>query len=331
MRKIRIIALLSSIALFNCTEKKMQQVEGLESTKAEIAVPYFNADTAYYYITRQVDFGPRVPNTAAHDATRQFLVDRLAFYGAKVTEQSFDATAYNGDVLKLTNIIASFNPEAKRRVLLAAHWDTRKVADKDSDRILEPIDGANDGGSGVGVLMEIARILGTGNRQPSVGVDIIFFDGEDNGRPEYENRKANDDLWWCLGSRYWSKNKHQADYTAFYGILLDMVGAAGAQFYQEGYSMRYAPGIVRKVWNMAHQLGYSDFFIKEQGPAITDDHVPVNEIAGIPMIDIIDLDLDGESVFRDYHHTHRDNMDIIDKTTLRAVGQTVLHVLYHER
>lgn len=326
------ITVMALATLMACeTNKGTQRAEGLEEEKVDIPVPDFKAEKAYQFIADQVNFGPRVPNTTAHRETKQYLADQLVAFGATVVEQDFEAKAYDGELLQLTNIIGSFFPEKQKRILLAAHWDTRKVADKDTERVFDPIDGANDGGSGVGVLLEIARILGSSDLKPNIGIDIIFFDGEDNGRPEFEDRMSKDELWWCLGSQHWSRNKHKADYTAFYGILLDMVGARGAQFYREGTSVRYAPSIVRKVWNTAHELGFSDFFIKEDGPGITDDHVFVNEIAKIPMIDIVDFDMDSDRLFRDYHHTHADNMDIIDKATLKAVGQTVLQVIYYEK
>lgn len=320
------------IFFFSCENKRgVQRVEGIEEDIPTVKVPRFNADSAFSFIQRQVDFGPRVPNTPEHQATRKYLVTTLENYGAKVVEQSFEATAYDGEVLQLTNVFASFSPEKEKRILLAAHWDTRKIADKDTERVFEPIDGANDGGSGVGVLLEIARVLHSAKGLPGVGVDIILFDGEDNGPPDFEQRTRNSELAWCLGSQHWSKYKHEKNYSAYYGILLDMVGAAGARFYKEGYSQEYAPSVVQKVWKAATELGFSDFFINEKGAHITDDHKFVNEIAKIPMIDIVDFDMESEKLFREYHHTHADNMDIIDKNTLRAVGQTVLHVIYHER
>jgi hypothetical protein len=213
-------------------------------------------------------------------------------------------------------------------VLLAAHWDTRRIADKDTQRLYEPIDGANDGGSGVGVLLEIARIINSSEIKPEIGIDIILFDGEDDGEPEHMNLRNNSQIWWCLGSQYWSKNTHVSGYSAYYGILVDLVGAKGARFYREGHSMSYGKNIVNKVWNFAAELGYSDFFIMRDAPEIIDDHVFVNRDAGIPMINIVEFSPDFG--FGHYHHTHSDNMDIIDKRSLRAVGQTVLFTIYQE-
>ncbi len=303
-----------------------------EQRPAPLPAPNFNPDSAYAFVARQVDFGPRVPNTAAHTATKRWLVDKLTAYGATVQVQEFDAEAYNGTPLQLSNIIASLYPERQKRLLLAAHWDTRPYADKDSTRTNQPIDGANDGASGVGVLLEVARALQQADTVPRVGIDIIFFDGEDYGEPEREKSDAEsaNRVWWCLGSQYWSDNKHQPNYSAYYGILLDMVGAEEATFYQEGVSERVAPSIVKKVWNTAQQLGYGSYFVNKESPEIIDDHVYVNYDAKIPMIDIVEYEPTNQSYFADYHHTHADDLDIISRETLEAVGETVLHVVYGE-
>lgn len=301
---------------------------GVETAPPDVDFPEFSADSAYSFIQQQVDFGPRVPNTEPHRETREWLVSKFEEYGLEVTEQNFETRAYDGTNLDLTNIIASWNPQASKRILLAAHWDTRPMADKDTQRIDEPIDGANDGASGVGVLLEIARIITSNANQPAVGIDFILFDGEDYGEPEHTNRRNNQQIWWALGSQHWSRNPHQAGYTAYYGILLDMVGGKNARFYREGYSMQYAKNIVQKVWNNAHNLGHGDFFQMRNAGEIIDDHVFVNEIAKIPMIDIIDFSPDYG--FGRFHHTHDDSMEIIDRRTLRAVGETVLLTIYQE-
>lgn len=291
-------------------------------------VPEFSADSAYAFIQKQVDFGPRVPNTAGHRKTKEWLIQKFKEFGLEVQTQEFQAKTYDNQLWDLTNIIASYNPSAKKRVLLAAHWDTRRIADKDTQRIEEPIDGANDGGSGVAVLLEIARVIQESALKPEIGIDFILFDGEDDGEPEHTNMRDNSKIWWCLGSQHWSKTPHQKGYSAYYGILVDLVGAKGARFYREGYSMRYGKNIVNKVWNYASELGYSDFFIMRDAPEIIDDHVFVNRDAGIPMINIVEFSPDFG--FGHYHHTHSDNMDIIDKRSLRAVGQTVLFTIYQE-
>ncbi|WPP48402.1 M28 family peptidase [Catalinimonas niigatensis] len=325
------LILLLLVLLSACSQEPEQTIDQ-ESTdsRPEIVMPEFNADSAYHYIQQQVNFGPRVPNTEAHLATADFLVQKLEGYGADVQIQSFDASAFDGTSLALQNIIASINPGMSKRILLAAHWDSRPFADKDTQQQQNPIDGANDGGSGVGVLLELARLFQS--QPPAVGVDIILFDGEDYGEPEgYEKSKeSSNQVWWCLGSQYWAQNKHEKNYMAYYGILLDMVGAEGAQFYREGVSMRAAPSIVKKVWGKAHELGHGRHFIYENSPEIIDDHIYVNYNAKIPMIDIIEYAPGTEAYFPAYHHTHQDNMDIISKETLLAVGETVANVVYQE-
>jgi hypothetical protein len=328
-------ALICTSGLIAC-DKKERRVEENTSPPPVITVtaPIFNADTAYAFIEKQVDFGPRVPNTQPHRQCGDYLITTLKQYGANVTVQDFVAEAYNGTKLQSRNIIASYFPNATKRILLAAHWDTRHVADKDVVDQNKPIDGANDGASGVGVLLEIARIMQADTMKPNVGVDIILFDSEDYGEPETSQPEdipnRNNKIFWCLGSQYWSKNKHVPNYSAYYGILLDMVGAKGATFAKEGTSMEYAASVVERVWNIAQALGYGGMFINRNSPGITDDHVFVNRDAKIPMIDILDYDSAGEDYFGPYHHTHADNMQIIDKTTLKAVGQTVLQTLYEE-
>jgi hypothetical protein len=180
----------------------------------------------------------------------------------------------------------------------------------------------------VGILLEIARILASDALQPDVGVDIILFDGEDDGEPEYRRQRDHSQIWWCLGSQHWSMTPHRSGYTAYFGILLDMVGGKGARFYKEGYSVQYAKNVVDKVWKYAHDLGHSDFFPMRRAEAITDDHLFVNENANIPMINIIEYSPDYG--FGHYHHTHADNMELIDRKTLQVVGETVLFAIYQE-
>ena len=327
------VVLLTGSLLAGCDSTTTPNEPPPAARKASLPTPDFQADSAYAFIEQQVAFGPRVPNTAAHRECQEYLVNRFTAFGAQVQTQDFEAEAYNGTALQLSNIIASFYPEQRKRILLAAHWDTRPVADKDTQRPNEPIDGANDGASGVGVLLEIARALQGADTVPRVGVDMILFDGEDYGEPEGQKTaraEHTNTVWWCLGSQHWSEYKQPPHYSAYYGILLDMVGAHGATFYQEGVSKRVAPSIVNKVWNTAQQLGFGSYFIPKESPEIVDDHVYVNYNGKIPMIDIVEYEPTSAFYFADYHHTHADNMDIISRETLEAVGETVLHVVYGE-
>ena len=293
--------------------------------KKEVKVPKFDRDSSYSFIQKQVDFGPRVTNSEGHKACKEWLVSKFKSYGATVIEQDFEAKAYTGTTLNGTNIIAQFNPENKSRMLLAAHWDTRPVADYDPDEANhdKPILGADDGASGVGVLIEIARQLSLNPIE--MGVDIILFDAEDYGESGGDDYKT-----WCLGSQHWGKNPHKSGYRANYGILLDMVGAKNARFTMDETSMTFAPAFMRKVWKLGQAMGYGSYFVSEQTQVLIDDHLFVNQLTGIPTIDIINRPMKSETGFGDYWHTLDDNMNVIDKRTLRAVGQTVLAVVYRE-
>lgn len=291
--------------------------------------PRFNTDSAYTFVAAQVAFGPRVPGTAEHAACGDWLVVKLNEFGAEVIEQKAEVTHYDGRNLPLRNIIARYFPEKEKRVLLFAHWDSRPYADEEAEptRQHQPIAGADDGASGVGVLLEIARQL---QHQPTaVGVDIIFFDLEDWGQPSFSDEWVQGE-WWCVGSRYWSEQPHVENYTASYGILLDMVGAAGATFMKEGYSVQYASNIVEKVWSTAAKLGYGNYFLPKHGGYITDDHLPVNQHKRAPSVNIINLKTDTRTGFGPHWHTHRDDMRNIDRNSLKASGQTVMEVIYTE-
>jgi glutaminyl-peptide cyclotransferase len=286
--------------------------------------PTFNADSAYTYVKKQVDFGPRVPNTTAHKKCGAWIAQTFRRHGLTVIEQSFKAPHYKGGEMNGVNIIAQYKPEAKQRVILAAHWDSRFMADQDKTNPDKPVDGADDGASGVGVLLEIARLLK--DKPMELGVDLICFDVEDQGNDSDDEQQDNSRTW-CLGAQHWSKNQHAANYYAQYGILLDMVGAANPNFEKEGVSMQAAPNIVNKVWNIANVLGYGNAFVSTRGAGITDDHFFVITQANIPMIDIINRPGVTPSGFVAHWHTHNDKMSAIDKNTLKMVGQTCIQVL----
>lgn len=301
-------------------DSRQQTITQPVIAEPDIPVPDFVADSAYVYIEKQLSFGPRVPNTGSHVACANWLVKKLEDFGATVTLQPAVVQAFNGDQLNMQNIIASFSPEKERRVMLSAHWDTRPFADEDTARQNEPIPGANDGGSGVGVLLEIARLMG--QNEPTVGIDIALWDAEDYGSSNVPNS-------YCLGSQFWAKNKHKQGYKALYGINLDMVGAENALFPKEGNSMRYAPNAVEKVWRNAQILGYGRYFSLQRTDGIIDDHLYVSSIGGVGMIDIIDQP-NGQGFF-EHWHTHGDDLETISRETLKAVGQTLLAVIYREK
>jgi hypothetical protein len=318
-------------AFFSCKQKTSQSATETEKseTASTIKAAEFNADTAYNFVGRQVSFGPRVPNTKAHKECAAWLESTLKKYAPQVVVQPFTAKAFDGTVLNCKNIIASFNPKSATRVLLCSHWDSRPFADNDPDSAYHrtPIDGANDGASGVGILIEIARQLKIS--PSSIGVDILLLDGEDYGAPQDAGYTGTDD--WALGSQYWSRYPHVSSYSSRYGILLDMVGAENAVFTHEATSMYYAPDIANRIWNIGASIGYSDYFSTERTNAITDDHVYINQLRKIPTIDIIQHDPMTQSGFYQNWHTLKDNMKGISKPTLMAVGQTILTAVRNEK
>ena len=335
MKKMYILVLTSCFLFAATSCKTNKNTSGTEeSEKVVVNVPTFSADSAYQYIQAQVDFGPRVPNTKQHVACGEFLANKLASFGAQVTNQYADVIAFDGTILKARNIIGSYKPESKKRLLLFAHWDTRPWSDNDPDpkNHHTPLLGANDGASGVGVLLEIARQIQ--KEAPVLGIDIIFFDAEDYGIPQFMDKTnmGNTNQYYCLGSQYWARNTHVEKYNARFGILLDMVGGRNATFYKEGDSEKYAKNVNTKVWKKARELGFGKFFIDQVNGYIMDDHIPVNQYARIPSIDIVPNFPDNkQSSFGSTWHTISDNMDDIDKNTLSAVGQTVMAVIYNEK
>lgn len=330
MIALLIVALIAGAAFNFLPSNKAEVSETEEIEKVQPVGPDFNADSAYIYLQEQCDFGPRTMNSTAHDKCEKWIIQKFEQYGCKVTTQKATLTGYDGTPLRSTNIIASYNPEATTRIMFCAHWDCRPWADNDPDSTNwhKPIVAANDAASGVGVMIELARILkGSGLE---LGVDFICFDAEDYGTPQWFEGEDSGDTW-ALGAQYFASNLPEG-YAPRYGILLDMVGGVGAKFYREGMSMQYAPAIVKKVWNAARQVGYGSYFPKDDGGMITDDHIPVNQTANIPCIDVIPYYPDcAQSSFGPTWHTIADNMDNIDKNTLKAVGQTMVQVLFTEK
>ena len=321
-----ILLIFALTGLFACNSNGNTQSETkIISEKKENYIPAFDRDSAFSFLKNQCDFGPRVPNTAPHRAAANYLVNELKRFGAEVIEQNADLIAYDGTVLKAKNIIGVFYPEKTNRVILFAHWDSRPFADYDPDPAnhRKPVMGANDGASGVAVLLEIARQIQ--QHEPAIGIDIVFLDAEDYGEPAFASSNKQDT--WCLGAQYWGKNPHYS-IKPKYGILLDMVGGQNPVFKKDITSLRMAPDILTKVWSAARELGYSDYFIDKQGGAIIDDHVYINALTRIPTIDIIDFS--NERGFPETWHTIRDTPENIDVHTLEMVGKTVMKVLYSE-
>ena len=307
------IVLMSAFLLlsaFSCGGGNKANSTSEQDEKTVVNVPQFDADSAYLYVKNQVDFGPRVPNTKEHVACGNYLASQLEAFGAQVTNQYADLIAYDGTLLKARNIIGSYKPESKKRIALFAHWDTRPWADNDPDEKNHktPILGANDGASGVGALLEIARLVN--QQQPELGIDIILLDAEDYGAPQFYTGKHKEEFW-CLGSQYWARNPHVQGYNARFGILLDMVGGEGSVFMKEGYSEEFAPDINKKVWKAAKKAGYGKTFMDGNGGFVTDDHLFINRLARIKTIDIIPYNQEGD--FTPTWHTVNDNMEHIDK------------------
>lgn len=328
MKYLNILLLLLIISCGNAKKTTTQATAEEEKTVA----PAFSADSAFLFCSMQCSFGPRTMNSEAHDKCEDWIAGKFEQYGMEVMRQKATLKLFDGTPVKATNIIASYRPEATERLLLCAHWDSRPWADNDPDSSnwRKPVIAANDGASGVAVLIEIARQISLGDSL-TMGIDFICFDAEDSGIPQWSEQVETENNW-ALGSAYWAKNLHKEGYKARFGILLDMVGGQGAKFYKEGFSQQYASPIVEKVWTAASKCGFGSFFPNADGGYITDDHVAVNETAGIPTVDIIPYYPDcPTSNFGPTWHTVNDDMDHIDRNTLEAVGKTVMHVICNER
>jgi Zn-dependent M28 family amino/carboxypeptidase len=319
-------ALLVCTSLFAaCVQNKNSNTEVEETKTSKILAPDFDADSALAYVKTQVDFGPRIPSTEAHAKTADYLINKLKSFGAEVFVQKASVKTYDGKSHELKNIIAALYPEKKQRVLISAHWDARPFSDQDSDEQHrnKAFDAANDGASGVAVILEMARKIK--EKLPNVGVDFILWDIEDYGQA---NDTSPNESTWCLGSQHWAKNPPVKGYSPLYAINLDMVGGRNAQFTQDAVSRKYAPDIISKVWSIADEIGFGNYFINVNSGNIIDDHFWINQ-AGVKAIDVIHYS--DASGFYSNWHTQLDNFNNIDKNTLKAVGQTVLETIYREQ
>jgi hypothetical protein len=274
----------------------------------------FNGDSALSYTRAQLDFGPRVPGTAPARKTGDWIVAHLRSTADTVIEQSWIHTTAKGVKLPLRNILARFKPGARDRVLYVTHWDTRPVADSDPDPAKRglPIPGANDGASGVGLLLALADALR--KAPPGVGVDLLFVDGEDYGT-------FGPDVDVLIGSTYFASHLPEPGYKPLYGVLWDMIGDADLKVYQEVKSVEAAPEVVQRVWAQARDLGYENYFDAQAKYPITDDHVPLNK-AGLHVIDVIDIDYVSPEV--NYHHTMQDTIDKVSAKSLKVMGDVAL-------
>ena len=326
--KNSIYLVFSVLLMLSCGNLRKQTVD--DTATLQPVGPVFSADSAYLYCQQQCDFGPRTMNSKAHDLCEEWIVSKFKAFGMEIATQKADLKGFDGTILKSTNIIASYKSELANRILLCAHWDSRPWADNDPDEANHktPVLAANDGASGVAVMLEVARQLPD---TLGIGVDFVCFDAEDWGVPQWSDA-VDDGNSWALGAQYWATNcpKKQAK-TYRFGILLDMVGGQGAQFYKEGMSLQYASSVVDKVWRAAQVVGFGSMFPTQTGSRITDDHIPVNRVAKIPTIDIIPYYPNCEqSSFGPTWHTVNDDMAHIDKNTLQAVGQTMIQVIFSE-
>lgn len=310
-------------ALSSCRPKPLPQAMPSEALP-QVA---FEADSALAYVARQTAFGPRVPGSEANKRCGDWLISELKRHGATVAVQDTTGSDYLGRPLPVRNILGSFRPDRVNRLLLVAHWDSRPWADHDKDKAFQnkPIDGANDGASGVAVLLEVARQLH--RQEPPIGVDILLVDAEDGGTPDHLDAPYRADSW-CQGAQLWGASPAGQDAQHRFGILLDMVGDPNARFPVELYSKSKAPEVVAEVWNVARQLGEGARFVNEDGGYITDDHLYLGRLTAVPVIDIIDYRSGG---FCPTWHTHNDDLQHVSPRALEAVGRVVLTVVMKQK
>ena len=312
------------VLLLLCVSCVKQQ----QSSTTNSQLSTFSADSAYTYIVQQLAFGARVPGTKAHEACGNWLVSELARHGAQVKSQYGTMTNYAGMPQAIRNVVAILEGNTSHAILLCAHWDCRPWSDEEElyENRFSPVMGANDGASGVGVILEIVRQLSIrkskGEFIPSI--QVVFFDCEDMGTPAHFTGVQREHTW-CLGSQLWAKEYNRSLQSIQYGVLLDMVGDPSATFPKEYFSMQYAGAYVERLWREANKLGYGRYFVQQATYyPITDDHYYVNTIASIPCVDVIDYKINTETGFAEWWHTQHDDIQNINKQTLQAVGETVL-------
>ena len=304
-------------------DKKISQLQ-----KVELTIPenHFNRDSALSFVAKQVEFGPRVPNLPSHVHCANYLTDKLSSYGLNVEIQKAEVENYHGDTLSLHNIIAQYKPRHKTRIALISHWDTRPYADREHDLAQQEMlpDGANDGGSGTAIMLEIARLTQKAN--VDLGIDFFFFDGEETGPPEYDTSYAQTMNSYCLGSQYYCENP-LLNMNQEVGILLDIVGGQEAQYTLEHHSVNQAYQAMLTFWALGHNLGFDQYFIEEKTRFVgNDDHVVLHNCSKIPIFALIEYDASRKS-YNTHQHKMSDNMENVSKESLHRVGSTLWHYL----
>ena len=310
-----------AIVASSCSNRAKQQQQAQQTQHVPqiptVPIPHFDGKSAFNFLVQQVNFGPRNPNSDGHDQCLLYLQQEFSQYADSIELQKYDIPGYNGTVLHLTNVIAHFNLRSKTRVLLSAHWDTRPRADNEpGGPVDKPIPGANDGASGVAVLLEMARDFK--QNPPPEGVDMILWDGEDYGKEGTLD-------YYFLGSKYWAATK-PFSYQPIFAINLDMVGDKELTLPKEGFSVQYAPDIVDLVWKTAAEMGVTQFRDRVGDP-VYDDHLQLDNV-GIKAIDIIDFAYPDQT--NRYWHTLEDTPDKCSPESLSAVGRVLLQVLYRK-
>lgn len=306
----RLVAVMSVAVAMGCGGSEAANRPGTAAAAPHVVE--FEGAKAMDYVRAQLAFGARVPGTEAHRLAGDWLVREFGARADTVIQQTWTHTTADGKRLPMRNVLARFNPTATRRVLYVAHWDSRPRSEKASDpsRRALPVPGANDGASGVAILLALADVLKA--KPTEIGVDLLLVDGEDWG-----DFDTNTDV--LIGSRYFAANLPHPDYFPEFGIVWDMVGKADSRFLIEPNSVRAAPEIVQRVWSTAAQIGHGLYFPTRETYAITDDHVPLIEV-GLKVIDVIDLDFD-------HHHTPEDTEDKVSQQTLQVVGDVAIAVI----
>jgi len=320
MSGLRLTGIVALLAVTACGAKGNKPADAAHAVRTSNE---FNTDSAMSYIRQQLAFGPRIPGTETARKTGDWIVARLRATADTVLEQKWTHTLANGKPLPMRNIFARFKPNAKDRVLYVTHWDTRPVADEESDpaKAKLPMPGANDGASGVALLMAVADALK--KAPPNTGVDLLFVDGEDWGT-------FGPDVDVLIGSTYFAQHLPTPGYSPTFGVLWDMIGDADLNIYQEVTSAQTAPEVVQKVWGTAKDLGYEQYFIPEAKVPWTDDHIPLIK-AGLKVIDVIDGDYGPRdasgALTTNYHHTLQDTIDHVSAKSMKIVGDVAIALL----